>query len=214
MPTVDLLCLAYSMKHGGRCVAGIRLDTHEWVRPVSDAEDGTLTVSACRLDVGRQIQMLDVVRIPLREPRPAPHQPENWVVGDRRWQFVRAENVGVIRETLDELAEQGPRLLGSRGPSVAWHAIERDGLGTSLSIVRASPPRFIVNDRRRLRARFNHGGVDYDLSCTAIAEWASEAHRVGGFEPTRDWYLVVSLGEPWGENNRCYKLVAGAVEAR
>lgn len=58
MPAVDVLCLAFSMKHGGRCVAGVRLDSGDWVRPVSAAEDGTLMPAACLLDVGRPIRRL------------------------------------------------------------------------------------------------------------------------------------------------------------
>lgn len=48
MPVTDLLCLAYSRKYSARCVAGIRLDTLEWVRPVSATDHGALSAGACR----------------------------------------------------------------------------------------------------------------------------------------------------------------------
>ena len=87
MPAVEMLCLANSWKHGGRCVAGI-LDDGSWIRPVSAAGDGGLEASACRLDSGRAVDALDVVEIALAEPSPLPHQPENWTVADETWKLV------------------------------------------------------------------------------------------------------------------------------
>ncbi|MFO0968577.1 MAG: hypothetical protein U0793_23720 [Gemmataceae bacterium] len=42
MPYVDLICLANSWKHGGRCVAGIKIDGSGWIRPVGSFADGIL----------------------------------------------------------------------------------------------------------------------------------------------------------------------------
>lgn len=42
MAALDIICLANSRKHGGRCVAGLRTDGGGWLRPVGTLLDGTL----------------------------------------------------------------------------------------------------------------------------------------------------------------------------
>ena len=81
MQALEILCLASSIKFGGRCVAGVRLDTGEWVRPVSDTPDGTLprrqcvvdgvTVKVCPVDVPANVRGL---------PETVADPPEVWVV--------------------------------------------------------------------------------------------------------------------------------------
>jgi len=212
MASTEILCLAYSMKHGGRCVAGLDLNTGGWVRPVSAAEDGTLSEAACTLDIGRPIRPLDVVRIPLREPRPAPHQPENWVIGAGDWRHVEDWSIDDASEYLGEALEPGATLLGDQSKSLGWDVIQEHGVDASLCLVRVTAPRFEVNDWNRFRARFRRGGTYYDLSCTDLAPWATRAYRQGGIAPDGDWYLTVSLGEPWEETNHCYKIVAAGLQ--
>lgn len=214
MTAVDMLCLAYSMKHGGRCVAGLNLESGEWIRPVSAAEDGTLSAASCRTDAGRPVQPLDVVRIPVGQARPAPHQPENWVVAQGEWTLRDTLSVAEASPHIHAVVESGETVLGGRGRSVSWESIQEHGVDASLTVVRVTGPRFEVNDWNRFRARFRRGAASYDLSCTDLAPWAAEAYRQGGVASTTDWYLTVSLGEPWEETNHCYKIVAAGIEIR
>lgn len=212
MPSVDVLCLAYSMKHGGRCVAGVRTDSGGWVRPVSGADDGSLTPSACLLDVGRPVRPLDVVRLSMTEPRPAPHQPENWVVSDDQWKLVEERSMQSAAADLEAIVEKGTLLLGIVGKSIDWQTVEADGVSASLGLVRVSKPHFVVNPWNRFRAKFEYGGTHYDLSCTDLSAWQSHAYSAGGLYSESDWYLTVSLGEPWEDTNACYKVVAAGLE--
>jgi hypothetical protein len=64
-----IICLANSWKHGERCIAGIDIDTGEWIRPVCDTqypEDGRVPTSV-RLVEGREPELLDILEIPLAE---------------------------------------------------------------------------------------------------------------------------------------------------
>ncbi|MCC7084716.1 MAG: hypothetical protein IT427_06885 [Pirellulales bacterium] len=63
MTPVEFLCMAYSRKHQGRCIAGLRTDGSGWVRPVSKQSDGTLTSARCQLYDGTPPQALDVLRV-------------------------------------------------------------------------------------------------------------------------------------------------------
>lgn len=62
-----IVCLANSRKRGERCIAGIDLDTHRWIRPVCDSlypENGRVPQST-RLVEGREPELLDILFIPL-----------------------------------------------------------------------------------------------------------------------------------------------------
>ena len=113
MPAVEMLCLANSWKHGGRCVAGI-LDDGSWIRPVSAAGDGGLEASVCRLDSGRAVDALDVVEIALAEPSPLPHQPENWTVADETWKLVGKQYLPYVADAARLLAPPRPPLQRRR----------------------------------------------------------------------------------------------------
>jgi hypothetical protein len=89
MPEIEMVCLANSRKHQGRCVAGLITDGSAWIRPVSSAADGSLFPSHYILQDGTETQVMDVVHLEVRQHRPENHQPENWVIGKSKWQLVR-----------------------------------------------------------------------------------------------------------------------------
>src|SRR5687768_8614729 len=88
MPAVEMICLANSKKHGGRCVAGLRLDGQGWVRPVGVGKDGTLYPRQYRLTDGTSARVLDRLRVQLYAPHPKPHHPEDWYVSGAPWELL------------------------------------------------------------------------------------------------------------------------------
>ena len=68
----QMLCLAYSWKHGGRCVAGL-LPDDSWIRPVTATGDGSLAPPMFMLDIGRAVRALDLVRVGVERPEPRLH---------------------------------------------------------------------------------------------------------------------------------------------
>ena len=72
----DIVCLANSRNHGGRCVAGLRTDGGGWLRPVGQLPDGTLYPSDYHLNDLTEPGALDVIRVGVLAPRPLDHQPE------------------------------------------------------------------------------------------------------------------------------------------
>jgi hypothetical protein len=63
LPDIELICLANSVKLGGRCVAGITRSTGDWIRPISTFSDGSLTSRNYVLNNGKPAALLDVVKI-------------------------------------------------------------------------------------------------------------------------------------------------------
>ncbi len=208
MTGVDILCLANAWKKGGRCIAGIRMDEGSWVRPVSDTKDGELTDSQCKMDAGRQVAPLDVVRVYLKAPAPRPHQPEDWLISARQWRLQRRLDASEAKKVLKksrELHEGG--IFGTttdRVPLSQIDSLPGGRIKSSLTVVRAKAPEFRWGKKPgQKRAVFRHAGTTYDLAMTF-----EDRPPVG--QSTSKWYFTISLGEPF--HGSCYKLVAGAIE--
>lgn len=213
MPEVEMLCLANSWKHGHRCVAGVLLDHESWIRPVSDTEDGSLSESACQLDTGCAARPLDIVRLGVREPRPRPHQPENWIVTDDQWTLRGSRTMPEVGTILDSVAVEGPDLFGTTSNRVAWAQIQDSELRASLALVEAVAPEFLWSpwNPTQRRAKFSLGGVSYDLPITFEFEFPAPGTRTHRSQAS--WYFTISLGEPFAQQgNDCFKLIAGAIE--
>ncbi|WP_419863716.1 dual OB domain-containing protein [Candidatus Poriferisodalis sp.] len=214
MSRTELLCLANSWKLGGRCFAGLANDG-SWVRPVTDTSTGTLPNSACVLNTGRVVEALDVVKLKLKRPEPRLYQPENWVVGNKEWHYVKTQTLGDVGQLLDSVRADDSPIFGTRTDSVSWQRIQESPPAASLTLIRTSNPHFYVrrkpNGSNQTRVKFVHGDSVYDLSISF--ELALPHNDTGSNESPTDWYLTISLGEPFEEqHNRCYKLVAGALE--
>ena len=84
-----ILCLANSRKISGRCIAGREWANGGlggWIRPVSTRENGELSEEDRRFENGRDPRVLDIIRIPLLEPKPRAFQVENHLIdADYYW---------------------------------------------------------------------------------------------------------------------------------
>ena len=78
-----VVCLANSRKLAGRCVAGRKwIDGRPggWIRPVSNRENQEVSEYERQYEDGSDPRVLDIVDVPLLEPRPLDHQTENWLL--------------------------------------------------------------------------------------------------------------------------------------
>jgi len=207
-----MLCLANSKKEGGKCIAGLDLASGEWVRPVSSLSHGVLYSSDCALEGGALPKVLDVVSVPVFEPEPQPHQPENWLIAPKQWKLVERMTLDGARGHLDPLCVRGPELLRGRSDRISYDDIERTPLSESLALIHVDRPTFEFNPWNVFRARFVHGNQHYDLGFTELSEWATEARRNAPVHAAGSWYFTVSLTEPFGQGNNCFKLVAAGIE--
>lgn len=79
-----LVCLANSERPGGQCIAGIDLDTGEWIRPVPRDLDAVPT-ARCIIG-GRLLAPLDVFEVDLaRQRETARFQRENRIIKNWNW---------------------------------------------------------------------------------------------------------------------------------
>ena len=84
MATVKrIVCLANSRKLNGRCIAGKELlgeQAVSWLRPVSAREHEEVSEDERQYSDGSDPQVLDIIEVPLLDPRPNGYQQENWLL--------------------------------------------------------------------------------------------------------------------------------------
>jgi len=224
MPSVDILCLANSRKHAGRCVAGLRTDGKGWVRPVAPRKEGVLFERDYTLADRTHAGVLDVLRIRLVRPQPEPHQPENWIIDPARsWELIARPPTPAHLQMLRRFVVGGPDLLGNRGDRVPFNSFLQTPARASLALVRPTDLRWrLVRTRTgkaQTRALFRVGPTPYNLSVTDLfVEARLAGQRLGdhpvtsaGLRPDDEVLLTISLGEPFEEDWCCYKLVAAVI---
>lgn len=205
------VCLANSLKEGGRCIAGIELDQFhkpifqndlpKWIRPVCPTEYGEIPIQhAIAFD------LLDVLEMNMTGPKAKGYQSEN-VSFDPPFHKVGTFSM----EGLASLCDQRCTLFGNRGKAISVESIS--DLDHSLVMIRVDrldvEMRTSENRRNKpqLRAYFDYQGMHYDLPVTdpifreRIIQYP---HEMMGKD---EIYLCVSIGIPY--EGWHYKLVAG-----
>ncbi|MBI4312935.1 MAG: hypothetical protein HY681_14330 [Chloroflexi bacterium] len=171
---------------------------------------------------GAEAALLDVVRADISRASPALHQPENCLLGPKRWQKVGHLAPSAAWDLLSPKISAESTLFGSHGDSVEYRDIFLDPPNSSLALVSPAQVTWIVQSRegrRRLYAAFTIDGGPYRLSITdpvwfqRLASLEEEGHErnVAGLTQDNRLLFTISLGEPFGPQQRCFKLVAGVV---
>ena len=130
MPVKKVLILANSVRHlPNACVAGREViesagqrNFGAWVRPVSTHGEGELSFQERVTSLAREVRVLDIVHMSLREPVPDALQPENWRHGGAPpWEVVgqgTQEDLERASETpasiWDELGDRSDRIAEDR----------------------------------------------------------------------------------------------------
>lgn len=211
---VRIICLANSVRPGGRCVAGKDPDTGKWIRPVSDRPDRAITPEMMTIS-GRIPLLLDVLEMPLADSGPDEGcQPENRLVLPGPWKRIGRVAVGdVLRYCEDDTVILYNHL--ARVSPDYFETLPR-GQWKSLQLIRNSRVRFEPDyrDARDWRAHLRDGsGRRLTLKVTdpLAGAFARRHEEVDG-----NCLLTVSLGAPWQPDDKskprmCYKLVAGVL---
>lgn len=224
---VEFVVLANSRKPGGRCVAGIRTDTGEWVRPVPTPEGGALGSQHYQLPGSGSIPLLHVVRAEFIDRSPLPGQPENWLVSKRGWTIVRQMSPLEASFFLQPYLFPGPDLFGDTSYRIQASGGKLPTVKESLVLVEPRNIRWTIEERQqddqprrpRKQALFNLSGAAYRLTVTDPV-WedklsnppGGEQHpaEADGHSPKCRRCFTISLGEPF-KDGYCYKLVAGVI---
>lgn len=205
----EIIILANSMKKGGHCIAGIDRETGEWIRPVARGN------RAIHNSVAKQIELLDIVEIPLASDSPKDrYQRENRYVAYMDWKKVGQVSPGDILR----YCEDDSVVLHSHNDRVAPEVLDKLPFEEwkSLQLIRVK-----VSYNRdswhptRWRASFKDGSNNILSLKIDYPEIVARLEK--GDKISTDCILTISLAGTWTPPDkslpeRCYKLVAGVIE--
>lgn len=217
-----MVCLANSRKLSGRCIAGKEFDGNRagtWIRPISAREHEEVSEYERQYENGSDPKVLDIIDVPLVEPRPKVYQQENWLIdpevywtrlGTLAWEQLASfqDAPGPLwingHHTANGLNDQIPLVLAANlNTSLKFIHID----GGEIHVVRIASQ--FAPARRRVQGLFNYAGQRYWLWITdPVIERAFLAKPDGQY-PLCESYLTISVGEPFREH--CYKLVAAII---
>jgi len=205
-----IICLANSRKPpSGRCVAGKEIDGDgygQWIRPVSDRSGQEISEEERRFESGKKAQVLDVMTVPMIEPRPTRHQTENHLIDEEHWTKLSVANWDAVQKAVDTV--KGPLWINGHS---TYHGendkvpenLVRD-LKSSLMLIRVPGLRIKVSvesgfegrpGRRRVRAVFRHSGHDYSIVVTDPEIEDQYYAKENGQYELRDAIVCLSLTE-------------------
>lgn len=218
-----MLCLANSRKLSGRCIAGIELTGANvaagWMRPVSDRLHEEVSEHERQYEDGSDPRLLDIIDVPLLEPRPNGYQQENWLLDPAYyWQKAGEADAGSLAGLV---APPGPLWINGEH---SYHGMNdriplevTAGLDSSLMLIRVdevqlhvfAPGEAFGNAKRRVHGAFVHAGMRYRLWVTDPHYERDYLRQPNGNYPLGPCYLTISLGEPL--DGMVYKLIAGII---
>ena len=217
-----IVCLANSRKLSGRCIAGREWSNARagrWIRPVSGREGQEVSEYERQYEDGSDPQVLDIIDVPVREPRPKDYQTDNWLLDpDDYW--VKADRLSTLQlsSLLDPVAPlwiDGRSTYSGRNDKIPLE--EAVSLPDSLRLIRVDSLQLIVfrpgeafgNNKRRVQGRFSHAGNEYALWVTDPGFERRYLAKLDGSYGVGECYMTISLGEPYRE--ACYKLIAAII---
>ena len=224
MPVIKrLVCLANSRKLLHRCVAGKELvggQPAAWIRPVSAREHEEVSEYERQYQDGSDPQVLDIMDVPLLDPRPKNYQQENWLLDpDQYWKkasVVTWDDLASLADAAASLWIDGHSTYNGRNDKIPRSLSA--SLTSSLRLLRVDrlglavfkPGEAFGNPKRRVQGHFQHAGCDYKLWITDPRYERAFLAKPDGEYEIGECYLTVSLGEP--HKDACYKLIAAVIE--
>ena len=178
----EVLILSKSVKHGQNCIAGreiIRngsnLQLGPWIRPVSDHDEGAVSVLEIMIEGGGLPQFLDIIEIEVKGNVNNPTQPENWLIEKKKWK--KTGRIG-ISSVFNDFFENPTNLWPGafcQSDRIDTNEYIKNGYNSSLCIIK--PVTFVMEistvfnnfesrEQKRRRGKFLYNGVNYDLAIT------------------------------------------------
>jgi hypothetical protein len=212
-------CLANSRKMSGRCIAGLEIEGSQiggWIRPVSNRSTEEISLSERRFEDGSEPDLLDILEIPMLEPRPHACQTENHLIDE---EYYWAKTGDFPRQQLPELCEV-PNPLWVNGfhsyNGINDRIPEEQANSLPASLVLVDPQRLIIAverglTERQVRAEFRVAGQTYKLTVTdPVVERQFLSRGEGYYTYEKPAVACISIGEPF--QGYRYKLVASIID--
>ena len=218
-----VVCLANSRKLAGRCIVGREITDRQagnWIRPVSARDGQEVSEYERQYEDGSDPRVLDIISIPVLEPRPGGWQTENWLLDPEcYWRKEGTWSWFDLPALVDPVAPlwidgcdtyQGSNDRLPAEPTGAETSSLRLIHAQRIELAVFSPGEAFGNRKRRVQGQFSHAGVDYALWVTDPAYEREYLAKLDGVYLLGECYLTISIGDPF--QGFCYKLVAAIIE--
>lgn len=210
-----LVILAASAKYGNFCVAGVDIETGEWIRPISERADleEAVPLNDLKYPDGSRVELLDVVEIKFSD-RAAnnPIQPENFFY-DAKYFWQKVGRV-TLRDVIDARGyDLRDKIFFSDDRSISEFDVEKISARESLLLLPVENI-FVaieqVEDHKKFFADFNYRGKKFfRFSVGDIAVRKKFAgHNAGKYFLANSAAVVFSLTNPFYHGADCYKMLA------
>ena len=208
------ICLANSLKEGGRCMAGIELNKDNipifiegrphWIRPVCTTLHGEIPN-----DIASPFKVLNIIEFDTNESHPHGYQSENMSFNELSLHVIGNYN----RNDLGAVCDDRDSIFGNRGKAVSHESI----IYLNHSLVLVSATKFKVTqktyqdqpNKTQKRMLFSFHGTQYDLPITSPLFLALHNTNPDVLNGIKQIYMSLSLGMEW--KDWYYKLVAGVI---
>ncbi|MFM7885140.1 MAG: dual OB domain-containing protein [Pseudanabaena sp.] len=211
----EIVCLANSRKHNNKCVAGLNLKTGQWIRPVTNTEDGAIPNYSTLIN-GKSLQILDLVDIPLNEQeRGKGYESENRLIQSGEWKIsgqIQPSDLLKFRES--ELLHFEEDAWLQAIPYKYLRSLPRNKCRT-LQLVQTDNFRVRQKESDKWRGIMPIGNSDEVLNASItdpkLCRLLDSGHQVSS-----NCLLVISLSQPFQKSEEselmCHRLIAGVVE--
>ncbi len=208
--TKDIIILAKSTKHyPSYCIAGIDVNTGEWIRPISDdvEKEGAVPPDDIIYEDGTEVNVLDIVRISFIKAFPSNAQPENMLYDDT----IYWEKIG--ETTIEEIAKNYE--LNNQNfifSNTKKDLFENELPGNSLMLVKIQNPYIVVKtfEKRKIQICFDYNNCHYDyirVEDTNVVEQYNRCND-GTYYLPNELYAVLSLTDKYYKTGKYYKMLA------
>ena len=169
---------------------------------------------------GSDPQVLDIIDVPLLEPKPLSYQSENWLLNpELYWRKIGSYSpidVTFLTDPVEPLWIDGHSTYHGRNDRIPFD-LQSEVSGSlrfigvdELKLEVFAPGEAFGNSKRRVQGRFRHAGRDYALWVTDPTFEQSYLARLNGSYRIGACHLTINLGEPYGR--AIYKLIAAVIE--
>ncbi len=169
---------------------------------------------------GSDPRVLDIVDVPVLEPRPESCQTENWLLDPegywRKEGRYSSSDLPALTEPVAPLWLDGFSTWHGSNDNIPVEAM--DSISGSLRLIHVerlvlavfAPGEAFGNAKRRVQAQFAYAGRNYKLWVTDPVFERAYLAKLDGAYRIGDRYMTVSIGEPY--QGARYKLVAAIME--
>jgi hypothetical protein len=211
----EIVCLANSRKYNNKCVAGLNLKTGQWIRPITNTEDGAIP-NYLTLINGRSLQILDLVDIPLNEKeRGKGYESENRLIRSGEWRISgQAQSSDLLKFRESELLNFEEDGWLQAVPYKYLRSLPRNKCRT-LQLVQTDDFQVRQKELGKWRGIMPIGNSDEVLNASItdpkLCRLLDNAHQVSS-----NCLLIMSFSQPFQKSEdtelMCYRLIAGVIE--